>query len=42
MPGPLELELHDVTRCEPSRGVWELKPGFLKEHPVLLTTEQSL
>jgi hypothetical protein len=31
-----------TDRCELLCGCWELNPGSLREHPVLLTTEPSL
>ena len=37
------LEVSKVTDgCEPPCGCWELSPGPLQEHPVLLTTKSSL
>lgn len=36
----LELELTDG--CKVLCGYWDLNPGLLEEHPVLLTTVSSL
>lgn len=42
---PLGLELHTdgvTDGCEMPKGCWELDPGPLEEHPVLLTAELYL